>query len=248
MLLEGKNAVITGCSRGIGREIAQKFYLEGANLWVCARKPNENFEQWISQLQKFRTKGWIKAIYFDLLDQNERKQAIQKILQEKQTIDILVNNAGIAYTGTLHMTPLKNLEEIFEINYFAAIELIQLISRKMIRQKDGVILNIASVGGIEAREGYLAYGSSKAALIWATRCIARELAPYGIRVNAIAPGLVETEMGHTKSPEELQKTIQRTAMHRMGQPEEIADAALFLVSKKASFITGQILKADGGRT
>ncbi|MBR4126039.1 MAG: SDR family oxidoreductase [Alphaproteobacteria bacterium] len=123
----------------------------------------------------------------------------------------------------------------------------QQVSKLMMRQKSGVIINMASVGGIETNAGYLAYGSSKAALIWATRCVSKELAPYGIRVNAVAPGLTKTEMGLYKPEEELNKTIGQTALKRMADVSEITNAILFLASEKASFITGHILSVDGGR-
>ncbi len=145
------------------------------------------------------------------------------------------------------MTSIDSLKDIFEVNYFAPIELMQLVSRQMIRQKSGVIINMASVGGIEAQPGYLAYGSSKSSLIWATRSIAKELAPYGIRVNAIAPGLIKTDMGLYKSDEELRKTIERTPMKRMGLPEDISSAAVYLASDMSSFMTGQVMQIDGGR-
>ena len=125
--------------------------------------------------------------------------------------------------------------------------MMQQVSKLMMRQKSGVIINMASVGGIETNAGYLAYGSSKAALIWATRCVSKELAPYGIRVNAVAPGLTKTEMGLYKSEEELNKTIGQTALKRMADVSEITNAILFLASEKASFITGHILSVDGGR-
>ena len=117
----------------------------------------------------------------------------------------------------------------------------------MIRQKKGSIINIASVGGIEAQPGYLAYGASKASLIWATRCIAKELGQYNIRVNAVAPGLTNTNMGHYTSDNEREKKIQRTSLHRMASPKEIANAVLFLASDNASYIVGEVMRVDGGR-
>ena len=126
--------------------------------------------------------------------------------------------------------------------------MIQFISRQMMRQKRGCIINMCSVGGIETNQGYLAYGSSKAALIWITRELARELGPYHIRVNGIAPGLVDTEMGHYKSEGEIQKVIDRTSLGRMGQPEEIAKCAMYLASDEADYISGHIMVIDGGRT
>lgn len=250
MLLRDKNAIITGTSRGLGKAIAEAFVNEGANVWLCARKPTPEFESFAEKLNETRSSdgGWVKTVYFDLSDPAARSEGVKSIIKEKIPIDILVNNAGVAFSGTLNMTSINKLKEVFEINYFAPIELMQLVSRQMIRQKSGVIINIASAGGVEAQEGYLAYGSSKASLIWATRSVGKELAPYGIRVNAIAPGLVKTDMGFYKNDEELEKTISRTAMKRMGTPEEISNAALYLASDMSSFMTGQVLQIDGGRT
>lgn len=249
MLLDGKNAIVTGSAKGLGKAIAKAFVDEGANVWLCARKNTDEFSNFADELNSIRSNygGWVKPVFFDLADADARKDAIKGILKERVSVDILVNNAGVAFSGTLAMTSIDSLKDIFEVNYFAPLELMQLVSRQMIRQKSGVIINMASVGGIEAQPGYLAYGSSKSSLIWATRSIAKELAPYGIRVNAIAPGLIKTDMGFYKSEEELQKTIERTPMKRMGNPDEIAAAALYLASNMSSFMTGQIMQVDGGR-
>ena len=145
------------------------------------------------------------------------------------------------------MTPISKLKEVFEINYFSQILMMQLVSRYMIRQKFGSIVNMASVGGIETNPGYLAYGSSKAALIWATKCIAKELGSYGIRVNAVAPGMTDTQMGHYKTEEELKKVIDSTSLKRFASAEEIANGIAFLASDLSSFTTGHVLVIDGGR-
>lgn len=245
-LLEGYNCIITGSNRGIGRNIVEKFAASGANIWACARRTSSEFEQDMQDLAK-QYQVTIEPVYFDLNSEDEIKQAISMIRKTKKSVDVLVNNAGMPYGALLQMTPLKDLKEVFQVNYFSQIYIMQLVSKIMMRQDHGSIINMASVGGIETNPGYLAYGSSKAALIWATRSIAKELGRYHIRVNAVAPGLTETEMGHYKSEEELQKVIDRTGMQRMARPEEIADAVLFLASKQASFVNGEVLRVDGGR-
>ena len=156
----------------------------------------------------------------------------------KPTFDILVNNAGIPSGGLMQMTSIDTLRDVMDVNFISQIALIQMVSKYMMRQKSGSIVNIGSVGGIEAREGYLAYGSSKAAFMWATRCISKELAPYNIRVNAVAPGLVDDEQ---------EKILQAISMKRKGTPEEIAEVVYFLATDASSFITGSIINADGGR-
>lgn len=244
--LKGKNVIITGARRGIGRHILSLFANEGANIWACTRTVDEQFEYEICQLAE-KNDVFIKPIYFDLEDENSIKSGMQKIIGEKKPIDILVNNAGMAYGGLSTMTPLTKLKEVFQINYFAQIEIMQLVLRIMMRQNSGCIINMASIGGIETAPGYLAYGSSKAALIYATKSVSREVGQYGIRVNAIAPGLVDTDMGAYKSTEETEKILARSSLHRKATPNEIAECALFLASNRSSFITGQVLIADGGR-
>ena len=146
------------------------------------------------------------------------------------------------------MTPMSKLKEVFQINYFSQIYIMQLVARYMMRQKKGCSVNMASVGGIETNAGYLAYGSSKAALIYATRVLSKEIAPFNVRVNAIAPGLTDTTMGHTKNEVEIEKVLSRTPLKRMATVDEIADLAVFLGSDKASYITGQVIPVDGGRS
>ena len=245
-LLSEKNIIITGARRGIGRVILELFARNGANIWACVRTEDENFLSEMNQLAD-ECHVWIKPIYFDLADEDSVKKGIQEIIKEKKPIDVLVNNAGVSYGGLATMTPLKVIKDTFQINYFAQIQIIQMVLRVMMRQKSGTIVNMSSIGGIETAPGYLAYGSSKAALIHATKTISHEVGQYGIRVNAIAPGLTETDMGNYKSEEEIQKVLERSSLHRKADPIEIANCALFLASEKSSFITGQVLIADGGR-
>ncbi|MCI8804655.1 MAG: SDR family oxidoreductase [Clostridiales bacterium] len=246
MTAANKNVIITGSNRGIGKALLKEFAERNYNIWACARNENIEFEKEITKLSE-KYNVLIKPVYFDLSKEDEIKTGIKDIISEGKNIDALINNAGVPHGGLLSMTSLKSIREVYEINVFAQILITQLVSRKMTRQRNGSIVNMCSVGGIEHNPGYLAYGSSKAALIWITKSIAKELAPLGIRVNGIAPGLVETDMGHYKSDDEMAKVIGRTPMKRMGKPDEIAKAAVFLASDEASYITGHIIVVDGGR-
>ena len=240
------NAIITGSNRGIGAVILEELASRGNNIWACARKPNPEFEERIKRISD-KYGVWIKPVYFELSDEEALKAGIKSIISEKQPINILVNNAGMPFGGLMTMTPISKLREVFEVNYFAQILMMQLVAKVMIRQKSGCIINMASVGGIETNPGYLAYGSSKAALIWATKCISKELGPYNIRVNAVAPGFTDTSMGHFNDDVQVERMINKTSLHRMADAKEIAKGVAYLASDDASFVTGHVLVIDGGR-
>lgn len=245
-MLRGKNAVITGARRGIGRAAVECFAKYGANIWACARKPDSDFEQDMAAIAG-EYGVWIKPVYFDLADSGEMAAAVKGIFSEKLPVDVLVNNAGMPHGGTLFTTSMAKLREVFTVNFFAQIELMQYFGKYMLRRKGGSIVNIASIQGLEHNPGTLSYGSSKAALIWATRSCAKELAPHNVRVNAVAPGLTDTYMGHYRDAAETEKILSRIPMGRMADPAEIAEVISFLASGRASYITGEILTADGGK-
>ena len=246
MLLKNKSAIVTGCNRGIGKAIIENLAKNGANIWACIRKQNKEFSNYLKNLQK-KTGVTIEEIYFDLNDIDEVKKSAQKIVSQNKPIDILVNNAGIIHTSLFQMTPIEKMKEIFEINYFTPLFFTQYIVKKMAQQKKGSIINISSSAAIEANEGRLAYASSKAALITSTKVIAKELGRLNIRVNAIAPGLTETDMMRNSTPENvLKETLKRIPLNRVGSPNEIANVVLFLSSDLSNYITGQVLSVDGG--
>ena len=244
-MLSGKVALVTGAGRGIGRAIALTLAGYGADVAVNYSGSKEAAEKTADEIRALGRRAI--AVRADISKEAECTELFHRVQQELGVIDILVNNAGVPYGNLMQMTPLKNLREVMEINFIAQIHVMQLISRVMMRQKSGSIINMGSVGGIEAREGYLAYGSSKAALLWATRSVSKELAKYNIRVNAVAPGLVESDMGMYKKTEEQEKILNEISMKRMGRPEEIAEAVYFLATDASSFMTGAIMNVDGGR-
>lgn len=244
-MLKNKNAIITGSNRGLGKAILEEFVKNKANIYACARKQNDEFEKYLQTLAE-KYKVWIKPIYFDLGDLSSMKESFKKIYADKQAIDILVNCAGVAHGGVFQMTPISKIREIFEINFFAQMELTQLILKIMTRQKKGNIINFSSIAGLDLKVGNCAYGVSKAAVAAWTKTIATELAPYGIRVNAIAPALIDTDMAKLMDEKAVVDSIETSAMKRLGTPQEIADLALFLASDKSSFINGQTIRIDGG--
>lgn len=246
MLLKGKTAVITGCNRGIGKAILEVFARNGANIWACVRKPEDRFLQAVEFLAG-ETGVNIQPIYFDLADMEEVKTGVKSIVSGKQPVDILVNNAGIIHTALFQMTSLDKMKELFEVNYFSQMALTQQISKLMMRQKKGSIINISSSAAIDGNEGRAAYAGSKAAIISTSKVMARELGKYNIRVNVIAPGLTTTDMMAESTPTEaLAGTLQTTCLKRVGTPEEIANTALFLASELSSYLTGQVIRVDGG--
>jgi 3-oxoacyl-[acyl-carrier protein] reductase len=246
MLLQGKTAIITGCARGIGKSILETFAQNGANIWACSRKPTDEFENKIAELSK-EYNVTITPLYFDLGSQEQVKEAMKKIFSSKEKIDILVNNAGVTSPNALFlMSSVDTMREVFEINFFSQMLITQYIVRLMTKYKSGSIVNVASIAGIDGNPGQLEYVSSKAAVIGATKKLADELAEHNIRVNAIAPGIVQTDMIDRMAEEVLHNNLLQTNMKRLGQPDEIAKAVLFFASDMSSFITGQILRVDGG--
>ena len=245
-MLKDKVAVVTGCNRGIGKEIVRVFAENGANIWACVRKENQSFTKYVHNLeQKYSVN--INPVYFDLGDEKQIKAGVKIISNSKQPVNILVNNAAIIFTALFQMTSMKKLKEMFEINYFSQMLLTQYISRMMMRQKSGSIINISSSAAIEGNEGRTGYASAKASMIASTKVLARELSPYNIRVNAVAPGLTLTAMMENSTAEDaLKETLNRICMRRVGQPEEIANSVLFLASDLSSYITSQVLRVDGG--
>lgn len=244
-LLTNKTALITGCNRGIGKAIVRIFAANGANIFACARIETPDF---VSFLDEIRSSYGIeiKPIYFDLTNELQMKETLKCLIIDKIEIDILVNNAGVAHGGLLQMTSISKIREVFEVNFFSQLLIIQQVSKLMMRQKSGSIINLSSVVGIDSHPGYSAYGSSKAAIIYATKTLSKELAPYSIRVNAIAPGLTDTDMAIQMEKKAKENLVTGSAFNRLATSEEIANMALFLASDLSTFVNGQVVRVDGG--
>ncbi|OUX31810.1 MAG: 3-oxoacyl-ACP reductase [bacterium TMED264] len=246
MILKNKNAVVTGVSRGIGKSILKVFAQNGANIWACLRKQSKEFDKYKKQLEK-QNSIKIIPIYFDLENSKQIKIGFEEIKRSKSNIDILVNNAGEIFTALFQMTSFEQINRMLQINFVSQMLFTQYISRQMMKQRNGNIINLSSSAALHANQGRMAYASSKAALITATKVLARELGPYNIRANVVAPGLTDTEMmKNSTSNDALNKTLNSLCLKRVADPDEIAKSILFLSSDLSSYITGHVLRVDGG--
>lgn len=245
-MLYGKNIVITGCNRGIGLSVLRLFAQNRANIWACMRTMHDETKNELEEISnQYHVK--ITPIIFDLKDTENVKEAADIILHEKIPVDGIVNNAGIVGSNRLFtMTSMEEIREVFEVNFFAPMYFTQRLLKNMIRNKNGSIVNVSSAAAIDGEPAQFEYVTSKAALIGATKKLSIELGRYGIRVNAIAPGITDTDMIQNMQKELLDKSISRTALHRLGYSNDIAEAILFLISDKSSYVTGQVIRVDGG--
>jgi 3-oxoacyl-[acyl-carrier protein] reductase len=243
--LAGKTSIITGCARGMGKSMLELFAANGSNVFACIRQQTNEFDDFCKELA-IKNNVQIYPIYFDLADREAMKAAVKEILKQKIPIDILVNNAGITYNALFQMSTIEKAQEVFDINFFAPFFFTQYIVKMMIKNKSGSIVNIASSAGLDGNSGRSVYGASKAALICATKAIAAELGEFGIRANAIAPGITKTDMLSSMAEEIINETIMNTNLKRAGEPLDIANTALFLASDLSSYVTGQVIRVDGG--
>jgi len=241
-LLYNKVCLITGTSSGIGKSIAERFAEEGAIVYANSRETN--IDEWATSLsEKHVTK--VIPTYFNITDESAVKNAIIQIKKEQSKIDVLINNAGLGYNEKLGMISIDKMKKIFDVNVFALTNILQLVARIMLKQNTGSIINISSTVGQKGNPGQLAYSASKGAVISITKSAAKELASSSIRVNSVAPGLVDTEMFREAEKDKLADRISKIGMQRLAEPKEIADACLFLASDLSKYITGQIIAVDG---
>ncbi|MCX5693015.1 MAG: 3-oxoacyl-[acyl-carrier-protein] reductase [Candidatus Omnitrophica bacterium] len=243
LVLEGKLALITGGARGIGREIAMFFANEGANIAICdvnledAQKTAKEIEDLGRQSLAFKA---------DVTSSSQVQDMADKILDKFNKIDILINNAGITKDNLLLRMSEEEWDKVIAVNLKGTFVCTKIVSKVMLKQRSGKIVNLASIIGIMGNAGQANYAASKAGIIGFTKSVAKELASRNICVNAIAPGFIRTDMT-AKLPEEVQKRMfSMIPLARFGEAKDVADLALFLSSESSSYITGQVIQIDGG--
>lgn len=243
-LLQGKRVLITGAGRGIGLAIARQFAAQGAELWLNGRD-----EEAITRMAEELGAEFgvpCRPLCFDVTDPQAVKQAFQQLFGQTRQLDVLVNNAGVLDDALLGMVQQQQIERTFATNSYSTLYCSQYAARLMQRSGGGSIINMASIIGRVGNAGQAVYAGSKAAVIGITQSLAKELAASQIRVNAIAPGFIDTDMARSLPPAKFDERVASIAMGRIGTPDEVASVALFLASDLSRYVTGQVIGVDGG--
>ena len=235
-----KTVLITGASRGIGAQIAREFHKNGYNVAINYNKSEEEAEKLSKELDgSFLIKG-------DVSCEEDVKRMVDSVLNKFGRIDVLVNNAGISSFSLVSDISLEEWENLFKVNVTGTFLMCKYASKQMVQNHSGCIINMASIWGISGSSCESCYSASKGAVIAFTKSLAKELGPSNIRVNAISPGFIDTDMNKAISKEDAKAFADETPLGKIGTPKDVADLTLFLADEKASFITGQIIGCDGG--
>jgi len=244
MRFENQVAVVTGAGRGLGHAIAVRLAKEGARVASVSRT-EANAQRTADEINATRADA-AKAYAVDVADPDAVQKAAAQIFADFGRVDILVNNAGVTRDGLSVRMSLDDWDTVLNTNLKGAFVFTQAVMRPMIKQRSGRIINISSISGLIGNAGQANYAASKAGLIGLTKTLARELASRGITVNAVAPGLIETDMTTVLSDEVRQSILKNVPLGKLGEPDDIAGAVAYLASAEAKYITGQVLTVDGG--
>lgn len=244
MLLENKTALVTGGSRGIGREIVLMLLRNGASVYYVDLNPGDSLDEFQSVAEEHGTSVVYKE--GNVADEETITTVIKEVLEESDGLDIVVNNAGITRDGLIFRMSAKDWNDVLSINLTSAFYISKAVSRSMIKQRQGTIINVASIVGVIGNAGQTNYSASKAGIIGFTKSLARELAGRNVRVNAVAPGFINTHMTAELNEDQKQALRDQIPMGRIGEPQEVAQVVLFLASDLASYMTGQVLHVTGG--
>lgn len=247
-LLEGKTALITGATRGIGKGIALKFASEGANIAFTGRGANEDMLAALEATRQEVEALGVKCIAYasDAANYAQTEETVKKVKEDFGSIDILVNNAGITKDGLMLRMTEEQWDTVINANLKSAFNFIHACLPIMMRQRGGSIINMSSVVGVHGNAGQANYAASKAGMIALAQSVAQEMGPKGIRVNTIAPGFIETAMTEALPDEIRKEWTKKIPLRRAGQTEDVANTALYLASDLSGYVTGQVIQVDGG--
>ncbi|MBU5267840.1 3-oxoacyl-[acyl-carrier-protein] reductase [Virgibacillus proomii] len=243
-MLKGKNALVTGASRGIGRAIALELAKQGSNVAINYAGNEKKAEAVVQEIEKLGCKA-IK-IQTDVADETAVKMMVKEVISEFGSLDILVNNAGITRDNLLMRMKETEFDEVINTNLKGVFLCTKAVTRQMMKQRAGKIINVASIVGISGNPGQANYVAAKAGVIGLTKTTAKELASRNILVNAVAPGFISTDMTEALSPEQQEEMLTMIPLQKLGEPEDVAKVVRFLASDDASYITGQTIHIDGG--
>ena len=240
-----RTVLVTGGSRGLGAGLVRAFLTLGDSVATCSRSPTAETDAWSSD------SALADRFYYEPVDLSDNQACdafVHNVIERFGRIDVLVNNAGVARDGVLPLLRDDDIDQVIDLNLRATIRITRLVSRRMLTQHSGRIINISSIVGLSGYRGLSVYSATKAALDGFTRALARELGSRGITVNSVAPGYLRTELSHGLDEAQLTQISRRTPAGRLGDPEDVAAAVCYLASREAGFVSGHVLVVDGGLT